>query len=262
MAHALLAVTWQPELRGILVVIIGFVVLCGSVYMLLGTNLGARLGLLVAITGLFGWLVCLGIIWWTYGIGLKGQDPTWKPRAIINQPADLNQYQVIGTNDLQKATEGDKVNGWRLLAEDDPEHGNAASSADDILQNQAKRYKSGQYVVTAVYDKGGDRFPRIGKFDQLAFFHKPHYAIVQVQPTIPIATEPGRPPPKATPDPSKPPTFVLMERNLGNKRRPAAVITIGSAIIFGLLCWTLHRRDRLVAANRAGALQPAPTSGG
>ena len=49
---ALLAINWEPELRGILIVIIAVAVLCGSVYLVLGTNLGARLGFLVALSGL------------------------------------------------------------------------------------------------------------------------------------------------------------------------------------------------------------------
>ena len=46
---ALLAIGWKPELRGILIVIIAVVVLCGSIYLILATNLGARLGFLVAL---------------------------------------------------------------------------------------------------------------------------------------------------------------------------------------------------------------------
>lgn len=64
---ALLAVNWEPELRGILIVIISVSVLCGSVYLILGTNLGARLGFLVALTGLAGWMFIMGAIWWSYG---------------------------------------------------------------------------------------------------------------------------------------------------------------------------------------------------
>ena len=38
---------------------------CGSVYLLLGTNLGARLGFLVAAAGLTGFLVLLTTLWLT-----------------------------------------------------------------------------------------------------------------------------------------------------------------------------------------------------
>ena len=47
----LLAIGWQPEIRGITVVVIGVVVLMGSVYLILTTNLGSRLGFLVSLAG-------------------------------------------------------------------------------------------------------------------------------------------------------------------------------------------------------------------
>ena len=72
--NALLAVSWEWELRGTLIVIIAVSVLCGSVYMILGTNMGARLGFLVAFAALAGWMFIMGGIWWTYGKGLLGPE--------------------------------------------------------------------------------------------------------------------------------------------------------------------------------------------
>ena len=63
--NALLAINWEPEIRGILIVIISVGVLCGSVYLILGTNMGARLGFLVALAGLAGWMFLMGAIWWS-----------------------------------------------------------------------------------------------------------------------------------------------------------------------------------------------------
>ena len=57
-------IAWDPHIRGALAVMVGVAVLCGSIYLLLGTNLGARLGLLVALAGLAGWLVIITLIWW------------------------------------------------------------------------------------------------------------------------------------------------------------------------------------------------------
>ena len=48
----LLAISWQPEIRGVSVVVIGVVVLMGSVYLILTTNLGSRLGFLVSLAAL------------------------------------------------------------------------------------------------------------------------------------------------------------------------------------------------------------------
>ena len=68
----LLAIGWEPELRGILTVIMAVGVLMGSVYLVLATNLGARLGFLVTLAAIFGWLAMMGFVWMIYGIGLQG----------------------------------------------------------------------------------------------------------------------------------------------------------------------------------------------
>ena len=51
---------WEPELRGILIVIIAVVVLMRQHLPDPGTNLGARLGFLVTLAGLAGWMALMG----------------------------------------------------------------------------------------------------------------------------------------------------------------------------------------------------------
>ena len=265
MGHALtLAVTWEPFLRGIVVVLIGIAVLCGSVYILLGTNLGGRLGFLVAVAAFFGWVMLMSAVWWVYGIGLKGKDPSWHPVAVINSQAELSLNPIIGNSQFLQAEQEERANNWDLLAPDDPQRGQAVAASDDILQNQAQVFKAGDYITVAVYTKGGERYPKFGAFDFFAFLHKPHYALVKVQPVIKQNTEPGKAPPTPQADPNAQARFVLMERNLGNRRRPAALICIGSTIIFLLLCRALHRRDKLASANRSAttpseSLEPVST---
>ena len=50
---------WNPTILGVLVVLSAIGLFCGSAYLLLGTNLGARLGFLVAAAGLTGFMVLL-----------------------------------------------------------------------------------------------------------------------------------------------------------------------------------------------------------
>ncbi|MEZ5139443.1 MAG: hypothetical protein R2711_11965 [Acidimicrobiales bacterium] len=52
-------------------------ILMGSVYLILATNSGARLGQL-ALTSFFAWMTVMGTIWSIPGIGPKGPAPTWK----------------------------------------------------------------------------------------------------------------------------------------------------------------------------------------
>lgn len=240
------AVGWDPELRGMTIVGIAVAVLCGSVYLLLSTNLGARLGLLVALAGLAGWMMLMGGIWWIYGIGLRGTDATWEAKQIVY--GDTAQADLEHARDLQGEY-------WERLAEDDPERGQVASAADEVLLDGTNgRFTAGSYLVQAVYDGGGETYP--DWFFNL--FHKPHYAVVEAQPTLKQAAEPGRAAPPATVDPNQPPLYVVMERNLGDRRFPQAMITLSSAIAFFVLCNILHRRDHLVRRHVRGEGEPRP----
>ena len=82
MTSILAAIAFDPNIRGVFVVLTGVVVLCGSVYLLLATNTGIRTGFLIALTCLAGWMFTMGAIWWMYGIGLKGKDPSWIEREV------------------------------------------------------------------------------------------------------------------------------------------------------------------------------------
>jgi hypothetical protein len=275
-ANALLAISWQPGLRGITVVLIAFTVLCGSTYLILGTNLGARLGMLVALAGLFGWMMLMGAIWIVYGIGLKGKEPSWKASDTIVGKEKLVESKVPVARDAtipDNTIPGTRVNGWLLLPEDNGGRGQAIAAADEILQVESKALKAGDYIPVAVYDKGGERWPNYHSsthftvklpwqkhkskvdfgsfnFDYFAFFHNDHFAMVEVAPVIKVKTEPGKAPPKVEADPAQPHWFVLMQRDRGSKRLPATFITIGSALLFAIFCRMLHRRDLLVDENR------------
>ena len=247
---SLLAINWEPELRGIVIVAIAVGVLIGGTYLVVGTNLGARLGFLVVLAGLFGWMATMGVIWWTYGIGLKGREPTWQPAEpvtivreasllqgseILEQPLELSG-EVQG--DSRKVSTALQSEGWLLLEESDPRRG------------QAVELVAGEYISLAVYDKGGDRWPKINNsLDFIAFFHRPHFSLVEVAPVVPQRTEPGRAPARPVVDETQPRRYIHMIRDLGTKRQPAIFITIGSTIIFLLLCRILHKRDLNLQQN-------------
>ena len=77
---------------------------------------------------------------------------------------------------------------------------------------------------------------------------------------MPQQTEPGRAPAKPVIDTTQPHQYVYMVRDLGAVRQPAGFITIGSLIIFLVLCYMLHSRDRVVAENKAAKAIPAKAS--
>ena len=74
--------SWDPEIRGFMAVFAGVLVLMGSVWLLLATNTGTRLGTLIAVAGFFGWMVIMAAVWWIYGIGWAGSAPTWQLQEI------------------------------------------------------------------------------------------------------------------------------------------------------------------------------------
>jgi hypothetical protein len=95
-ATVLAGLDFNVTIRGIAVVATGFTVLMGSVWLLLATNTGTRLGTLVAGAGFFGWLTIMASIWWIFGgggvIGWQGDPPSWKVLDI--NYAQLEQSPV------------------------------------------------------------------------------------------------------------------------------------------------------------------------
>ena len=57
--HIVAGIGWDPEIRGALTVLVGSLVLFGSVWLILNTNLGNRLGTLIALAGFFGWMLVI-----------------------------------------------------------------------------------------------------------------------------------------------------------------------------------------------------------
>ena len=217
---------------------------------------------LVVLAGLFGWMATMGAIWWTYGIGLKGREPTWQPAepvTIVREASLLHGAEILESpitltgdvaNDTTKVSEVLQSEGWLLLEESDPRRGQAVAASDEIIQREAEELVAGEYLSLAVYDKGGERWPKINdSLDFVAFFHEPHFVLVEVAPVVPQRTEPGRAPARPVVDVTQPHRYIHMVRDLGSKRQPAIFITIGSSIIFLLLCRILQRRDLNLQQN-------------
>ena len=273
--HAVLAIGWQPELRGILITIIAVGTFCGSCYFLLSTNLGARLGFLVALAALAGWMFLMGATWWSYGKGLLGPDASWAPisgrtvlqtTAAVNDSGALNSPVIVAANADPTATatavDGQFVkDGWKKLQASVPSYQQAGAAAS-VFVEEAGALANGDFQVVNVFDKGGQRSPQLldGKLDFLAFFHKPHYSVVEVAPLVKQRDEPGRAPAKPEIDTTRSHQYVYMIRDLGAKRKPAGFITVGSLAVFLMLCYLLHTRDRRVMANRSAKALPAQTS--
>lgn len=245
------ALTWEPQIKGALYVIVAVLTLCGSCYLILATNVGARLGFLLAGAGLFGFLATIGVLWWVYAIGPTGATPSWTAEGIV-------------TGDLARSANpalGDFPKGWEKLEPSDPAVADAQPVVDSQLVSAPGQRRlfanSTEFQIVAAYKKGGDTFGPLGlNFRPFNLFHKPHYLMIQVQKMLP--SEPGQP---REPDPSEEPVSVVMLRDLGSERLNPAVFCISTFALFLLFCHQLHTRDKeLMAAREAGTRTPEPVS--
>lgn len=258
---------WYPTILGVLVVVAAIGLFCGSVYLLLATNLGARLGFLVAAAALSGFMVMLSAMWLTTASPLntlKGRVPAWK---VIAQVDSLDKSNIPAVREIEK--KGKVV--------DPAEAANVKAAVDTELvipQQQgdspkpatpkfAKYQLSTEYVVSDTREIGGSN----PKFWKLQFTHKPRYATVQVCPALNVKLAQGAAPPTPTCDPTQPVTYLVLERDLGSLRVPPFVVLVCSAILFALSLLGLHWRERdeqeaAAAAERAKSGTPAPASSG
>lgn len=103
---------WDPEIRGLLTVALGMAVLAGSVWLLLVTNTGTRLGSLIALAGFWGWMFVMGIFWWIYGIGWAGSLPTWEVQDVfIDAPgAEIEGLQEAFVGNVDDLPDGNCFN--------------------------------------------------------------------------------------------------------------------------------------------------------
>jgi hypothetical protein len=263
-ADLLAALTWDPQVRGFLIFLTSFVILVGSVYLLLATNAGARLGFLLAAAGLTGWCATMGWIWVMYGIGIRGDDPHWEVKEVVTGDVAANSA-IDETENFPQ--------GWEQLEDGNPILGDATAAADAVLLGESGEGGHGggeaaaapaipalfesaeDFVHVGGYRTGGEDYWIPGGYlerNQTPFrgwLHQPHFAVVQVQPVIEQPDVDGAPA-EPRPDTSQPVTTVVMERNLGNLRQPSMFFAVANTIAFAVFCVLLHRRDKAIMAMR------------
>lgn len=277
----LAALQWDPHIRGALIVLTAILILPGSVYLLLATNSGPRMGMLIAIAGLSGWMAIMGIVWMVFGIGLKGRQPSWKPEQLLT--GTLQGRTTV------EAMEDFPSGKWKKLPDADPKLGDAQATVDHYLAPAAAggghgestgpseedqiRFKSpfkqsSEYIRVAGYETGGDNELFTLRHHKFYFRHSPHYIVVQIQPVIPTCgddggpagcrPEPplGSPPLEPAPDTTKPVSTMVLVRDLGSVRFPPFLIALSSLLVFAVTCSVLHERDKQIM--RARGQIPAP----
>lgn len=257
------ALQWDPHIRGAVIVLTAVAILCGSVYLLLATNTGARIGFLLAVAGLTGWMFLMSIIWMLFGIGLKGRPNSWVTQEIIT--GDVNQSTVEKMADFpEKWThlkEGDKRLADIQAANDQAlapakiiahsAHGEHSAPAQPEFPPPFKT--SQDYVFQSAYEVGGDNELFTIGHHKFYVRHSPHYAVVTVQPSVKPTPEGSKP----VADRSKAPVTVVMLRDLGSKRVPPFVMGLATGTIFFVTCYALHQRDKEIMRTRAATAAAA-----
>lgn len=261
---------WYPTIIGVLVVVAAVSLFMGTIYLLLATNLGARLGFLVAAAGLSGFMVLLSCLWITTASPLntlRGRVPSWKAVEVI-KGGDLSKSKIPV---IQGLDESDKV-------KDPAEQANVKAALDQVvvvpqggqsseLSASTRKFQiytsTTDYLTPSYYETGGGNifsqsdFKITGKFPLVHIsLHKPKYAVVNICPVDQAAqiVPYGESPPTPKCDTSKPIDSIVFEYDLGSVKVPPFVALFGSSILFILTLLSLHWRERDLQ-EQAAALQ-------
>lgn len=272
---------WDPTIRGILFPGIMFMILCGGTYVILATNVGNRLGFLLANAAFWGWMALMCVIWMTYGIGLKGKDPSWKGIEAVTDPKSA-QFEKIAA---LPAEAGVNVKGWRVVVPGSNTYGDSNAALSAFLKKKiadggaalfpakgAERYKS-----IGMYESGGNQVLKVRprkikgenwynpkSYRMMGLLHSKHY-IVQIIQTY-TTDDTGEPIKAAdgtfTVDKAAKPLYVVGYRDGGSKRLPAFKIFVFSTILLLVSLLSLHKRDKqlmtaMATTSSTSSMSPA-----
>lgn len=247
-------------MKGLLVVLTGFVFLPGSVFMLLASNFGALKGYLIAATAFFGFLVMLSAVW-LFGIpgttpltGPKGTQPTFKSFTIDDPQAS--------TYDAVRDFQGQAGNGWQAAPEGEVEAGSAQEKLKADLDTA--RQRAVQDLITETNKKVENSSDEL---DVTNLDAKTFYTIQDGTEVAAIVISPKAPPEDSglkKPDFAPKTTFAY--RDPGNPYLPSILFLVGASVLFlvhmVLLGMAERRRPLGVTQRPAPEAQPQPAGAG
>jgi hypothetical protein len=251
---------WNPTIIGILTVLSAIGLFCGSVYLLLATNLGARLGFLVAAAGLTGFLVLLTTLWWTAGSsGIDpphGTSPGWSVVEVVTTPQEskIEAVRNIESKGVQ-VTENQLTN---LKPAVDAAIVPAASVNGETPPDRP--FATLNFTSTSDYlvDFPGFKSFLVGGGTDNIFWHKHQYAAVEVCAARKDAS--GNAVTPAVCDPLQATHYVILSHDLGTLRQPVVLYWFLVLILFGLSLLGLHWYELDERARKRASLAPVPTS--
>ena len=244
-------------MKGFVVVVIAFVFLPGSVFMLLASNFGVFKGYLIVATAFFGFLVMLSAVW-LFGIpgttpltGPKGTQPSFKFFTINDAAA--------GTYDSVRDFQGGAGNGWQAAPAGEVQEGSpeAALKADLDVARQTAVNDFKEETNKDVKDSSEEL--DVTNLDAKAFYtlqNGTEVAAIVISPKTPASGSGLQRPDFA-------PKTIFAYRDPGNPYLPSILFLIGAVVLFVihmLLLGLVERRRPLGVAQAPtpeGERQPA-----
>ncbi|HUI47168.1 MAG TPA: hypothetical protein VL119_00625 [Acidimicrobiia bacterium] len=257
---------WNPTIIGVLTVLCAVGLFCGSTYLLLGTNLGARLGFLVAAAGLTGFLVLLTTLWLTTpgsATGNSDLDPphgnssSWKVVEVVDNPANskIAAVRALPT----KGTKGTPD----LITQVKPAIDAAIVPAAPVAGQEAPVQPFATLPIEASTDyllgfPGSTSYQYIDKTHNF-FWHRHRYAamefcIARKDATGSVVNGPNGP----ECDPLQPTHFAILSYDYGSIRKPVVFYWLFSLMFFGLSVLGLHWWEKDERERKRSALTPVP----
>jgi hypothetical protein len=246
---------WNPTILGVLVVLSAIGLFCGSAYLLLATNLGARLGFLVAFASLTGFMVLLTTLWWSSGnSGIDpphGKSPSWKVTEVVSVPQRSKiaaVHTIIAKGEKADAT---ALANLRPAMDAALVHAALVANVTPVPQPFAEFQASLDYLT----DFHGRQSFVVGGGTKNLFWHNPRYAAVQFCPAAPN-TPAGQAP---TCDPLKNTQYAVLSYNFGSLREPVVFqFWLPSVLLFGLSLLGLHWYELDLRRRKRATTAPVP----
>jgi hypothetical protein len=245
--------------KGILVVLTGFILLPGSVIMLLSANFGALKGYLIGATAFFGFVAMLSAVW-LFGLpgttpltGPKGTQPTFKFFTL--------QDPAAGKYDSVRNFQGGAGNGWQEAPAAEGAQGGAQETLRADLDVAKQTALSKLINDTNKGNKDSSKDLDVTNLDAKAF-----YTIQNGTEVAAIVISPKQPPEgSGLQKPNFAPKTTFAYRDPGAPYLPSLLFLIGALVLFVVHMLALGMVERrrplgvpVAAATAAdGERQPA-----
>jgi hypothetical protein len=241
--------------KGALALATGFLLLPGSVYMLLAANFGALKGYFIAACCFFGFIILLSATW-SFGLpgtpaltGPKGRDPSFRPFTAGSAPAA--KYDVV--RDFHGAAGG----AWRTEPQE-AAGGATLSARDQALKADLDTAKqAAETALITSFNK--DVTDSSKELDVTNLDAQVFYAIQNGTEVVAVVISPKEPPAgSGLTKPTFAPKTTFAYRDPGAPKLPSLLFLGGSIVLFSLHLLGLGRVERRRPLGAAQTPTEAP----